>query len=572
MALHIPDSGGRRRAGGPAAGSDETATILESVAPHELRSAARGDAERVTGALRRALEAENQFRSIVDEAQPGKMQEAASRFGKVPYLALSGTADPVEQAAIIGQLDQGMAFHEDRLAMRALKDRAQELQQLREERMSGMLRDAAEAGGMAGMTLSPELQQRALRHFSNTLLSMEQTFRSTGQTLGESSEVTGQRIKTTRSGMTGAFLARMADENPVHARALLGQLEGTLEERDLDRSREAVNRAFEDHAFSTLEERYRQDGTVDYDTALQNLLDVHDMPDLEDSHRQVVQERLEVANARQAYQKSKDDETLRKKTFEDFYNAVDGGDVQAAHNLLDKDTVLGDGVRKRMRDSLKADKWETRPDVLFKTVDDMRRGKIEDAYTIIPGRDLSHSDASALRNLLQKRDPRSDLENRMFYRGVETVLERMEGAKPERRAEAVRTLFSSLTDARNKGGDPIMLFTPGKEGNLIDSMVWGYGTGTVDDRKVMPEHDGTEGGRENSMPQYGGPADGMDERFYRGGERSEGSRGNNEARGWDDLVWRAGEGEEVKAEFLPALHNGTERKEKPVEMAGHGNA
>lgn len=570
MALHIPDSGGRRRAGGPAAGPEEMMTILESVAPRELRSAARGDTERVTGALRRALEAENQFRSIVDEAQPGRMQEAASRFGKVPYLALSGTADPVEQAAIIGQLDQGMAFHEDRLAMRALKDRAQELQQLREERMSGMLRDAAEAGGMAGMTLSPELQQRALHHFSNSLLSMEQTFRSTGHTLGESSEETMQRIKTTRSGMTGAFLARMAGDNPVHARALLGQLEGTLEERDRDKSRASVDRALEDHAFSTLEERYRQDGAVDYDAALQNLLDVHDMPDLEDSHRQVVQERLEVASARQAYQKSKDDGVLRKKTFEDFYNAVDGGDVQAAHALLDKDTVLDDGVRNRMRDSLKADKWETKPDVLFKTVDDMRRGKIEDAYTIIPGRDLSHSDASALRNLFQKHDPRSDLENRMFYRGVETVLERMEGAKPERRAEAVRTLFNSLTDARNKGGDPIMLFTPGKKGNIIDSMVWGYGTGTMDDRKVMPEHGGVEGGRGRSRSSFGRPVAGMDERFYRGGENGEGPRGNNEVQGRDDLMRRADEGN--KAEFMPSWYNGKDRKEEPVELVEGGNA
>lgn len=472
MGLHIP---GTETAGNAGRGRE---TILDSVAPRG-GAALRDDTGRVTGALRRAVEAEGRFRSIVDEAQPGRMQEAAAQFGKVPKSALSGSTDPVEQAAVVGQLDLGMALHEDRLRLRAMKDRAQEMQQLREERMAGMLRDAGDAGGMAGMSASPELQQRAFGHLSNALLSMEQTYRATGQALGEAREATDQRIRSTRSGMTGAFLARMAQDNPSHAHALLGQLGGTLEESDLEKTRSAVKSAVENHAISMLEERFRRHDGVDYDGALGDLAGMADMPEFDDTSRNTVRERLEMNRARQAYQKGKDDAAQRAQTFEAFYKAVDEGDVQAARTLLDRDFALDEKVRGRMRESLKVDKWETKPDALIKTVERIGKGEIKDAYMIVPDRDMSHADASALRDLLDRKGTRADLENRMFHRGVENVLGKMEGAKAEDKAGAVRTLFAALKDSRDKGEDTVLLFTPGKKGNIIDSVTTAYGMGNA---------------------------------------------------------------------------------------------
>lgn len=496
MGLHIP---GSETVGNAGRGKE---TLLDSVAQRG-GTALRDDTGRVTGALRRAVEAEGRFRSIVDEAQPGRMQEAAAQFGKVPKSALSGSTDPVEQAAVVGQLDLGMALHEDRLRLRAMKDRAQEMQQLREERMAGMLRDAGDAGGMAGMSASPELQQRAFGHLSNALLSMEQTYRATGQALGEAREATDQRIRSTRSGMTGAFLARMAQDNPSHAHALLGQLGGTLEEHDLEKTRSAVKSAVENHAISTLEERFRRDDGVDYDGALGDLAGMADMPEFDDTSRNTVRERLEMSRARQAYQKGKDDAAQRAQTFEGFYKAVDEGDVQVARTLLDRDSALDEKVRGRMRESLKADKWETKPDALIKTVDLIGKGKIKDAYMIVPDRDMSHADASVLRDLMDRKGPRADLENRMFHRGVETVLGQMDGAKPEDKAAAVRTLFAALKDSRDKGEDAVLLFTPGKKGNIIDGMTTAYGTGkkmAEDEKGPLWSHGGL-GKPEEKVPR-----------------------------------------------------------------------
>lgn len=470
MSLHIPVDIAQVSAGGVATG-----TIVQANAPRRIQQDMKGDAERTAGALRGTVEAESQFRSIVDTAQPGKVQDAARQFGKVPHSALAGTADPLEQAALIGQLDQSMAFHEDRLALRAMQDRAQEMAQLRDERMKGMLLDASDAGSMTGAASSPELQQRALMHFSNSILSMEQTFRATGKVLGEDDKAIGERIRVSRSGMTGAFIARMAQGNPSHANALLGQLGNTLEESDRTQVREAVTQSLQDRAITSLETVSYNGQQVDYEDASKRLDANFRKMGLDEKGCAAVRDRLEISRARQAYQKGKADEEQRKKTFGDFYGSVDSGDVVAAHRLLDSDTVLSESQRSRMRQSLKAEKWVTAPESFLKIFTKMESGELDNALEIIPGSSLSNKDAVLLRDALKVDEPRAAMEKRLLFQSAKTVLDAMDGEKEERKAEAVRTLFGVVSQARQKGTDPTVLFTSGKDGNVIDHMLSVYG-------------------------------------------------------------------------------------------------
>ncbi|GFM36577.1 hypothetical protein [Desulfovibrio psychrotolerans] len=105
------------------------------------------DAERAAGVLRLAVQAEGRLRSIVDESKPGRMQDAAAAFGNVPRAVLEHSRDPLEQAALVGQVGGSMAFHAERLRMRARDEAHAEIRELREAQYQGFLRDAE--GGAA---------------------------------------------------------------------------------------------------------------------------------------------------------------------------------------------------------------------------------------------------------------------------------------------------------------------------------------------------------------------------------------------------------------------------------------
>lgn len=474
MGLQIPASDGATR-GLPGAAAEyahgqQEETILDARIPARSPASSKGDAQRAAGALRSTVEAEAQFRGIVDAAQPGRMDEAARQFARVPHGALTDTADPVEQAALIGQLDQNMALHEDRLRLRTMQDAAQEMQQLREQRLNGLLHDAAEAGGMAAAG-DTGLQQRAFMHLSGAMLSMEQTVTASARLLGEDDAAVHDRVETSRSGMTGGFLARLAQGNPEYARALLEQAQPMMREADVEQTRKGIASSMQERAFRTLEAEHSDGKTVDYDAALARLEQDSAFSGLTADDASVVRDRLRVARTRQVYVKEKEDTAQRKKAFDDFYASVDSGDMLRAQHILDEDTVLSSKQRKQMRTSLTHAVWRTTPSEFLSLSAAIRKGDLDEPLDVIPGAHLSVSDADMLRGFTQKASGRAGLENKLLFRFSETLLEAMEGASEEERADALRSLYKAVSDARARGDDVTALLTPRAPGNLLEAFL-----------------------------------------------------------------------------------------------------
>jgi len=241
------------------------------------------DAERAAAVLRLAVQAEGRMRRIVDESVPGRMQEAAAAFGNVPRAVLEHSRDPLEQAALVGQVGGSMTFHTERLQMRARDGAHAEIRELREARYRGLLRDAEEAGGlfrmqqagtgeragaMASETTAPdagmEHGSRGLAHFAAMARTMEQTVIASGRLLGEDAAQTEARLRAARSGLAGSFLGGLARHDPDHAGALLSQLDSVLEDHDRAAVLGAVKQSRRDRAYAALTAAFTTQRGVDY--------------------------------------------------------------------------------------------------------------------------------------------------------------------------------------------------------------------------------------------------------------------------------------------------------------------
>ncbi len=463
MRLRIPDNESR-----------EGDTLVQGIPQREEQGGMADDTERVMGVLRRTLEAENSFRDIVAEASAANMQEASRQFAEVPARILGSIADPVEQVALIGQLDRNMAYHEDRLRLRNVQERHQEVGEMREQRLQGLMRDAAEQGGMAGAARSPQATQRFLGHLGNALRTVEQTVRATGRILGEDAEIEEAQVRDVRASMVGSFLAGMAQHDPEQAKRLHGQLSDQMTEAESGRASLAVEEGLRTRAVSQLELACRDGQTVRYDEALAVLHDRADQLGLGEEDRAVVAERLKMARARQDRAEVVRISEERGKVFAAFYGCTDSGDTVGACRLLDEDTVLSEAQRARMRSSLMESRWETAPGTFMETYRQLSDGELESGYDIIPGNGLSAGDAALLRALAESGGGKDALERQLVFRGVERALEGMGEAAEARRTDAIRTLLGSVADARARGEDVAGLLAPGREGSLVDVVAHAY--------------------------------------------------------------------------------------------------
>lgn len=431
------------------------------------------DGERTAAALKKTVEVEEALRQVsIGQADSS---EGIAAFSYVPRMVLQQSKDPLEHGALITQLEKSMPFYEEQFAQRKAVAHANELMELRRQRITGLIRDAADVGRMAVMSVSTDKQQRIMVQLQSLLQAAEQTCFAVGCSVGEHREVTAEAVTTSRSAMVAACIQGMATKDPEHAAALYAQLEAGLVTQDKQAVEVGLSEGRKYAAVSEVTRSSEFSGKTDYRTARRLLDKKRSRFALDNAEFYAVRKQLQYGHARENYEEGKAQQQKRQQVVDAFYAHVDAGNIAGAVQVVSQDTSLTTTQRKSMLASLHHSEWKTDGDTLLTLCKKIQKNvKAFDVFDIIPGKDLSYADAMLLREVVVKKDARSVVENRLLGRTIEKVLSTVKKLTSEQKSEMVRALLQTVSESRKAGENPVPLLKAGEENSIYDAIIAAY--------------------------------------------------------------------------------------------------